>query len=83
MRINEYANNKRMKLTLKVENLQQEETWETFTTLSDYRTSSTMSQPPSYFTRSSFVASVIISPSGGIVDSKTTKESGSGKTKAS
>jgi hypothetical protein len=57
-----------MKLSLKVENMEHEAVWETYTPLSDERTSSTMTESPVYFTRSSSVTSIMVSPSGMVID---------------
>jgi hypothetical protein len=70
-----------MKLTLKVENMEQEETWEAFYPLNDQRTSSTMSEPPVYFTRSSSVTSIQVSPSGTVIDRTRERETKEAKLK--
>jgi len=72
---NQSNKNERMKLSLKVENMEHEAVWETYTPLSDERTSSTMTEAPVYFTRSSSVTSITVSPSGTVIDRKKEAES--------
>ena len=64
-----------MKLSLKVENMEHEAVWETYTQLNDERTSSTMTEAPVYFTRSSSVTSITVSPSGAVIDRRKEAES--------
>jgi len=70
-----------MKLSLKVENMEHEAVWETYTPLSDERTSSTMTDAPVYFTRSSSVTSIHVSPSGTVIDRTKERETKEAKLK--
>jgi len=70
-----------MKLSLKVENMEHEAVWETYTSLSDERTSSTMTEAPVYFTRSSSVTSIQVSPTGTVIDRTKVRETKEAKLK--